>query len=160
MPRNRPFGRMAMEKPATMSERLALIMRLLEETRDSQDKGNSMLADLRVEVAAMQRAHEGQAQNIADMRAELRQVSDRLRDAEMQMQRQPLIEAGLDRVERRQNNIEERVRILEGDGREAKVVSGAFTGAMRDVWRYVVGAAVSGIIAAVAWAVKYGGSVG
>lgn len=160
MPRIRSFGRRAMEKPATMSERLAMFLKLLEETREGQEKGNAMLADLRVEVAAMQRAHEGQTQNIADMRAEMRQVSDRLRDAELQMQKLPMTEAGLDRLERRQTDIEGRVRILEGDGREAKVVSGAFTTAVRDVWRYVVGAAVGGIIAAVAWVMKQGGSIG
>lgn len=160
MPRIRSNGRRAMEKPATMSERLQLIMTLLQETREGQDKGNAMLADLRVEVAAMQRAHEGQAQNIADMRAELRQVGDRQRDMELQMHRLPVTEAAVERVERRQTDLEGRVRVLEGDGREVKVVSGAFTTAVRDVWRYVVGAAVGGFLAAVAWAMKQGGSIG
>lgn len=160
MPRNRSFSQRAMGTPETMPERLALITELLQDTREAQEKGNSMLSDLRVEVAALQRAHDGQGQHIADMRADLRQMSDRLRDAELQMQRIPHAEASLGRAHGRLDEHERRIRSLEGDGREAKVVNGAFTGALRDVWRYVIGAAVSGIIAAVAWAVKYGGSIG
>jgi len=125
-----------------MPERLELIEDLLHSAIEGQAKGNAMLADLRVEIAALQRSHDGQGQNIADMRAEMRQMGDRLRDVELRIQ--PLAS-----LEARHSALESRVRTLEGDGREAAVVNRAVTGGARDVWRYVVGA----IVATAAWAI-------
>lgn len=157
MPNNRSFSHGAVRNPETMPERLALITELLQDTREAQDKGNSMLADLRVEVAALQRSHDGQGQHIADMRADLRQMSDRLRDAELQMQRIPHAEASLGRAHGRLDEHERRLRALEGDGRENKVVSRSIMGWGADLRRYVVGALGSALVAAALWMVKYGG---
>lgn len=151
-----------------MTERLALIHELLQETREAQVKGNAMLTELRVEVAALQRAHDGQGQSIADLRAEMRQLSDRLRDSEMQMQRLPQAIADIAKLEeridgyhstadRRHTSLEGRVRSLENDGREHKVVTGAFVGGIRDLWRYAAAAIVGAVIMAMAWAGKLGG---
>lgn len=139
MRRAKPNGRRPMEKPATMPERLALITELLQDTRDAQDKGNAMLADLRVDLAAVQRSQVGQAEHIADMRAELRQVSDRLRAAELQLQ--PMTE-----LQRKQAELEIRVRGLEGQSRETRMVTGAAVGAVRSVWQYVAAAVVGAVI--------------
>lgn len=137
-------------------QQLGFLHGLLQETRDGQIKGNAILADLRVEVAALQRSQEGQASHIADMRAEVRQVGDRLRTAEMEMQRLPATEAALNKLESRQLDIEGRVRVLEGDGRETKIITRAVTGSARDVWRYLIGAVIGLAVAAISYAMKFG----
>lgn len=150
-----------------MTERLALIQDLLQETRDAQVKGNAMLTELRVDVAGLQRSHDGQGQRIADLSAEVRQLSDRLRDSEMQMQRLPQAIADIAKLEeridgyhstadRRHTSLEGRVRVLENDGSAQRVVTGAFVGGVRDLWRYVAAALVGGVITGLVWAAKNG----
>lgn len=151
MRRVNPNGRRPVENTATMPERLTLITELLQDAREAQEKGNSMLADLRVDVAAMQRAQTGQAEHIADLRAEQRQMSDRLRTVELQLQ--PVAD-----LQRQHRDLEARIRTLEGDGREAKLVNRAVTGGARDVWRYTVGVVGGLLLAAALWAVKQGGT--
>lgn len=134
------IGQNTMGTPTTMTERLALIQELLLENREAQEKGNSILVELRIEVAALQRSHDGQVGQIADMRAEIRQVSDRLRTAEMQIQ--PMAD-----LRQRNNELESRLRVLEGDGREQRVVTGAIGGGARDIMR-LIAAAIIGAVAA------------
>lgn len=153
MRRVKPSGRRPMEKSATMPERLALITELLQDTRDAQEKGNSMLADLRVEVASVQRSQAGQAEHISDMRAELRQVSDRLRSAELQLQ--PMTE-----LQRKQAELEVRVRTLEGEGRETRVVRGAAVAGVRTIWQYIAAALVGAALLLLGWAKGLGGTPG
>ena len=150
MTRNRNRRRGPMGKPVSMSDRFALIQELLQDTREAQERGNAILSNLRVDVAALQRSHDGQGQVIADMRAELRQLSDRQRESELRIQRMPKVED--------LNNLEGRVRVLEGDGRETRVMARAVGGGLRDVWRYALAAIGGVIVTAVLWAVKHGGA--
>ncbi|HEY1035531.1 MAG TPA: hypothetical protein VGE09_11180 [Pseudoxanthomonas sp.] len=123
-----------------MTDRLEFIQELLQETRDEQRKGNTILAELRIQVAVLQRTQNGIEQTIAAVRAEMdRRHADH---------------------DRRHADLESRVRVLEGDGRETKVVAKAVTGGVRDIWRYTAAAAVGAIMAAIAWAAKVGGPPG
>lgn len=140
-----------------MPERLALITELLQETREAQDKGNAMLGDLRVDMAALQRSHEGQGQSIADLRADVRSMMARQQATELQMQRLPHYEAQLVAFERRVDGQELRIRALEGDGRETRVITGAAKGLVSQTARYLVGAIGGLLLAAAMWAVKNGG---
>lgn len=142
-----------------MPERLALITELLQDTREAQEKGNAMLGDLRVDMAALQRSHEGQGQSIADLRADVRSMMARQQATELQMQRLPHHEAQIAAFDRRLEGHESRLRALEGDGRETRVITGAAKGLAGQVSRYVVGA-ICGLLMAAAgaiWAVKNGG---
>lgn len=140
-----------------MPERLALITSLLEDTREAQEKGNAMLGDLRVDLAALQRSHEGQGQSIADIRADLRSMMARQQAVELQLQRLPHYEAQLAAFERRVDGQELRIRALEGDGRETRVITGAAKAWVGQVSRYVVGAIGGLLVAAALWAVRNGG---
>lgn len=143
-----------------MTDQLELIHGLLQDQREAQHRANAMLGDLRVDVAAMQRLQESQSVNLAEIRADIRQIYDRLRDAEMKMQQIPAVEAelarqaermaGIERAnQRRQDDLERRMRALEGDGREHKVVAGALATGARTIWHYIAGAVVAAVIAAI-----------
>lgn len=140
-----------------MPERLALITELLQDTREAQEKGNSMLGDLRVDMAALQRSHEGQGQSIADLRADIRSMMARQQAAELQLQRLPHHEAQIAAFDRRLEGHEARLRNLEGEGRETRVITGAAKGLVSQTARYLVGVIGGLLLAAAMWAVKNGG---
>lgn len=139
-----------------MNEALALIQRLLEDNRKAQETGNAILHDLRVDVAALTRSHEAQGQTLADMRAQIRNMDDRLREVEQRVH-------PLSTLEQRHAALEGRVRQLEGDERETKVVRGAFMGFVSGFWRAAAGPIVAALIAAASVAAalgKVGGTPG
>jgi len=140
-----------------MPERLALITELLQDTREAQEKGNAMLGDLRVDMAALQRSHEGQGQSIADIRADIRSMMARQQAVELQLQRLPHHEAQITAVDRRLEGHEARLRALEGEGRETRVITSAAKAGLRDATRYVIGVIGGLLVAAALWAVRNGG---
>jgi hypothetical protein len=134
-----------------------LLREFLQDQREGQAKTNAMLGDLRIDVAALGRASDAQGLALAEVRGEVREIGNRLRDAEIQLARVGQLAeaqarfderlAGLHRaVEKKTGDLETRVRVLEGDGREHKVVSGAMTRGLGDIWRYVAAALVGAAV--------------
>lgn len=128
--------------PRMPDQQLQLIQDLLQEQRDAQHRANTMLADLRIDVASMQRLQEGQSSQLAEIRVDIRQIYERLREAEMQTQRIPA-------VEQLYRELERRLRALEQDGREHKVVAGAMATGAKAIWHYLAAALVAALIAGI-----------
>jgi outer membrane murein-binding lipoprotein Lpp len=137
-----------------MPDRIPAMMTLLEDLRRGQAAGNELLNDVRVSVAGLERSHEGQAQQLARIEATVDQLSDRVRFVEINHARIPQLERELAQVDervkigqetanRRHTDLDTRVRALEGDGRETKVV----TGSAREIfWRIFSAAAGAGAV--------------
>lgn len=130
-------------------ERIDMILQLLQQQREDQGKMNTVLGDLRVDVASVKKAVDGQQDGIAGIRADQVQIFDRLRIVEHQAQHVPRLQGELD-------DLDERVRLLEQDGAGHRVVTGAVTGSARELLRWSLGLAACAITGIVTWVLTRG----
>jgi hypothetical protein len=137
---------------------LELLQGLLREQRDNALKANTLLAEVRVGVAGIERSQ-------GELRRDFRELSDRTRGIELELARLPAIEreqgvlgervTGLAKShERRHTDLETRVRKLEGDGR----VSGVVNGGLGLVARYVIATLIGVIGTVIVTGLKHGAS--
>lgn len=139
-----------------MPERIDAIVRMLEEQRDGQAKANELLAQVRVAVAGMTRSFEAQQEGIFELRRQQGETSERLRSVELALATLPMHEKDLARLFGRHSDLELRVRTLEGDGRETKVVHGAVKIGARDIFKHIVSVIAGAVTAAVIFAATKG----
>ncbi len=157
IPRNRTRGELPVENASTMPERLDLLTKLAQDNLAAQAEIKDMVGDLRVEMALMQKTHESQGSRIAELSADVRQMMGRQQAAEIQLQQLHQHGAQISRIEQRQDSHELRLRAVEGDGREARVITGAAASTARDIMRYGIGVVGGLVVAAVAYVIKIGG---
>lgn len=137
-----------------MPERITAILSLLEEGREAQAKANEILAEVRVDVAGMKRMLDAQQAGMADLRKEQAEQGERLRAVELALAQYAHAERDLGKLFAHVDKLDTRVRVLEGNEREAKVVTGATAWGFREVMKLLLATVIGAGSALVAWAMS------